>query len=200
MIFGVRLAALWAAESLKAVTVFPESLAFDVACLANHVLTIQQSVAVVNGEIKTRHLWRVGMNGWGRLFRFLAGDNCIFPLPLDPRLAEPESIVDLYGVHAVRDVMVDKGLNFADKGAMSAHLFSRHEPGLLHDAAMMDDGVEVVVKGGETLVGLQLTFKMVDSQFAPLMCELVRAAFDLNHRMRPASLLVQGAESAIYRL
>jgi hypothetical protein len=124
----------------------------------------------------------------GRLFRFLVGDNCIFPLPLDPRLTEPEGVMDLYGMHAVRYVMVDKGLNFANKGAMNSHLFSRDESGLLHDTSVMDDGVEVVVKGGETLVGLQLAFKMVYSHLCSSFAWVVRAAFGLNHRALPVSV------------
>ena len=101
----------------------------------------------------------------GRLFRFLAGFHCVFPLPFDARLAEPEGVVVLDGVHVVRDVVIYQGLDFTDKGAMNSHFFSRNKPGLLHDTSVMDDGVEVVVKRGETLVGLRLAFKMVDSHF-----------------------------------
>jgi hypothetical protein len=66
-------------------------------------------------------------------------------------------------VHVVRDVVIDKRLNFADKAAMNSHFVGRHETGLLHDAAMMGDGREVLIQLGETLVGLQFALKMVDS-------------------------------------
>jgi hypothetical protein len=121
----------------------------------------------------------------GRLFRFLYGFDCIFPLPFDARLAELESVVVLDRVHVVRDVMVDKGLDFADKGAMNSHLFGGNKPGLLHDPAVMSDGVECPIQAVQASVGLQLSSNMVDSHLCSSFAWVVRAAFGLIHRALP---------------
>jgi len=46
---GIRRAALWAAEALKAITMLPEFPAFDIALSAIHEYSLQQAPAVCQG-------------------------------------------------------------------------------------------------------------------------------------------------------
>jgi hypothetical protein len=57
MIFGVGLAALWAAEALETVAMLTKPLAFDVARLAIHKRSLQQALAVCQIENGGIQIW-----------------------------------------------------------------------------------------------------------------------------------------------
>lgn len=80
--------------------------------------------------------------------------------PINPYSPVPETVVILYSVHPVYNVMGNHALQLADKASEDLHLGNGHEFGFLKRADMARDCREVLIDAGKGTVRLQLPSEM----------------------------------------
>jgi len=90
-----------------------------------------------------------------------------------------------HGMHALGNVVREHALQFADKASEYLHFGNGHEFCFLQCADMAGDRGEVFIELGRAVVRLQLmpemfSLKMLSSQVASYVGDLVRAACDLK--------------------
>ena len=87
--------------------------------------------------------------------------------PSNTSLTKVEAVAVFNSVHVVANIVRDLCLQLADESLEDPHFGNGQESGLLQSPAVARDGREAVVKVVQTLVGLQLSSKMMSSQITP---------------------------------